>query len=68
MEKENKKNIIRSRPIRREYNQFSIDDIINNTEGSTDRLLEQVNRDEDQIKLIARDFHTALTRKANGII
>ena len=39
-----------------------------NVEGATNRLLNIVNGDEEQIKKVAEDFHITFSRRAQGQI
>ena len=67
VENENNKTNTRSRPTPRSYHLYMVDDIINNVAGSTDMILNEVNRDSEQINLIAKDFHRILLRRANNL-
>ena len=57
-----------TRRVERDYPQAMIDSIIDNDPGSTHRLLDLVNNEEEQVKLIGRDFTNALMRRANGTL
>ena len=59
-------NRVRRRPTQRAYDLTMIDEIVENVEGSTQRLLDLVGNDEEQIQKIADDFHQALLRRAGG--
>ena len=63
----NKNNRQRPRPTSCSYHLFMVDDIINNVEGSTDRILDVVRQDADQINLISKDFQRVLLRRANHL-
>jgi hypothetical protein len=52
------------RPIARSYDIDMVEDILDNVPASTERLLQQVNHDPEQIKLITKDFGNALLRRA----
>ena len=67
VEKENNRVNTRSRPTARTYHLYMVDDIVNNVAGSTDLILNEVNRDTEQINLIAKDFHRVLLRRANNL-
>ena len=54
------------RVLHREYEPEMIEGIINNEDGATDTLLQHVNNNKDQIKLIGRDITKALLRRAEG--
>ena len=62
----NKVNRVRRRPTQRAYDLTMIDEIVENVEGSTQRLLDLVGNDEEQIQKIADDFHQTLLRRAGG--
>ena len=64
----NKVNRIRRRPTQRAYDLTMVEDIVDNVEGATNRLLNIVNGDEEQIKKIAEDFHSTFLRRAQGQI
>ena len=57
-----------TRRTEKEYSQAMVDSVINNDPGSTQRILDQVDNDEEQLKLYGRDFINALIRKANGTL
>ncbi len=40
-------------------------DVVDNIPGATQRLLDQVDNDKKQIKLIGKDFTTILLRRAD---
>ena len=48
---------------RRQYEQLMIDDIMWNVDGATDGILRIIDYDEDQIRLIGRDFVNALLQR-----
>ena len=52
-EKERNRPRTRRRNIEREYHPIQIEEILNNVPGSTDRIIEYVNGDEEQLKKIA---------------
>ena len=67
VEKENEKaQQGRKKPTQRTYDLSMVDEIIENVPGSTQRLLDVVENDEEQIKKIGDDFQKALLRRANG--
>ena len=67
VEKENEKDQqARKKPTQREYELSMVDDIIENVPGSTQRLLDVVGNDNEQIIKIGDDFQKALSRRANG--
>ena len=55
-----------NRRVRREYEQEMIDQIINNEDGATQQLLQEINNNKDQIKLIGQDITKALLIRAGG--
>lgn len=55
----------RPRPVRRTYELNMVEDIVNNVPGSTDRILDTVNNDPEQVDLISKDFHTYLLQRSN---
>ena len=57
---------IRRRPTRRLYPAFMIDDVVNNQPAATERVLNHVHRDEEQVKLIGKDVAALLEQRANG--
>ena len=59
-------NTVPRRPVKRTYEIEMVDDMINNVPGSTQRLLDQVNNDKKQIKLIGKDVTDLLLRRAEG--
>ena len=68
VEKENNRNnTVKPRPTPRAYNMYLVDDIVNNVPGSTDRLLNEVHHDDDQLALIAKDFHRIIVRRADNL-
>lgn len=67
VEMENNRGNTRSRPTARSYHMYMVDDIVDNVPGSTDLILNEVNRDPEQIGLIAKDFHRILIRRANNL-
>ena len=58
---------VRPRPIQKEYQLHQIQDLIDNIPGATDRILDAVQNDPEQIKEIAKDFHNYLLRRANPL-
>ena len=52
----------------KEYFQYQIDDIIANVPGSTNRLLEAVYNNEEQIQLIGKDITKALLAKGRSAL
>ena len=55
-------------PIVRGYPLYMVDNILENVEGSTNLLLNHVNRNIDQLKLVGMDITNALIRRANGTL
>ncbi len=53
-------------PTEKEYPYYMINNMLDNVDGSTIALLNYVNRDKEQIKLIGRDITNGLLRRANG--
>ena len=69
MEKYNTNHMPRSnRVVRREYESDMIDRMVNNENGATQELLQQVNNNKEQIALIGRDITKALHRRAEGYL
>ena len=50
----------------REYPQYMIDEVVENIPGSTERVLDRVDNNEEQIKLIGKDITKALLVKARN--
>ena len=55
------------RPEKRNYEIELVDDVIDNVPGSTQRILDLVENDKKQIKLIGKDLTDLLLRRADGI-
>ena len=66
--KESNRPRTRRRNIEREYHPIQIEEILNNVPGSTDRIIEYVNGDEEQLKKIAEDLGAGLLRRSNEIL
>ena len=69
VEKENKKDDVRTRThvIPKEYNVQQVQDVVENKDGATEAILEQVDNDADQIDLICEDIKIAFHRRARGL-
>ena len=70
VELENKKDDTkkRNRSLTKEYNIHQVNDIVDNRQGATEAILNQVDRDPDQIDLFCEDLKIAFHRRSQGLI
>ena len=52
-------------PTTRSYEMYMVDDLVNNVAGSTERILSAIDNDENQLKLLAKDFQRIMKKRMN---